>query len=293
MTVDERYLPTNSMRFHLLTAGDGDDLMLFLHGFPDAPTSMVPLLEKAAEAGYYAVAPYMRGYGKTGPARNGHYYISDLARDCVGMIDALDRGEAVVVGHDWGAVAAYAAANRSPGRIRRLVTMSVPPLGVFLRNYFRYPEQLLRSWYIFFFQLPLLPQIRLKRNDFQLIEDLWNRWSPNWNPPQQYLNGVKKAFETDWTPTASIGYYRALIRGLLRDRRSHRKSRKLSFAPLDVPSLIMTGEADKSVLPESFRGLERAYDADYQFHRLSSVGHFPHLEATNEVFERMMDYLPA
>lgn len=265
--------------------------MLFLHGFPDAATSMVPLMKRAAEAGFYAVAPFMRGYGETGPAPEGNYYVSDLARDCINIVDALGVGEAVVVGHDWGAVTAYAAANRSPGRIRRLVTMSVPPMGVFLESYFRNPRQFLHSWYVFFFQLPLLPQLALRRNDFEFIDRIWDQWSPEWDPHREYLESVKDAFRNDWTPEASIAYYRALFRGFLSDRRRHQKSRLLSFAPIEIPSLILTGGEDGCALPGSFAGLERAYDVDYEFHEMASVGHFPHLEAPNEVFELIDEFL--
>lgn len=291
MEIQERYLPTNSLRFHLLTAGKGERLMLFLHGFPDAPTSMIPLMRKAARNGYYAVAPYMRGYGQTGRPSGDNYFISDLARDCVSIIDALNVGEGVLVGHDWGAIAGYAAANRSPGRISRLVALSVPPLSIFFENCLRHPRQLLHSWYVFFFQAPLLPELAIKRGDFQCLESIWRRWSPGWHPPEDYLEAVKDAFRTDGTPRAAIGYYRALLRDGLTDRRRYRKSRKLSFDTISVPSLIMTGLKDRSVLPQTYTGLERAYEVDYEFYKMEDVGHFPHLEATDEVFERIFDYL--
>ncbi|MFB6347144.1 MAG: alpha/beta fold hydrolase, partial [bacterium] len=263
----------------------------FLHGFPDAATSMVPLLKRAAANGYSAVAPFMRGYGETSDPEHGNYFVSDMARDCVEIIEALDAGEVTIVGHDWGAVAGYAAANRSPGRFSKLVSMSVPPMRVFLRNLIRIPRQFLQSWYMFFFQLPFLPEIVLKRNDFQFVETIWSQWNPDWDYPRDHLESVKEVFRSDGTPEAALSYYRALMRGILTDFRRHRKSRKLSFQKIGIPTLVMTGGEDRCVLPETFEGLERGFQGPYFFHRVGSAGHFPHLESTGEVIDRILTFL--
>ena len=127
---DSGSVRANGLRFHYLQAGDGP-LALCLHGFPDSPWTYRHLLPELARAGYRAVAPFMRGYAPTEIPRDGRYHAGDLAADVVALHQALDGDErAVLVAHDWGAVAAYGGVAREPQRWRRCVVMNVPPLAV-------------------------------------------------------------------------------------------------------------------------------------------------------------------
>ena len=109
----------NGIDFECLRAGAGDRLALCLHGFPDDAGSMRPVLDRLADAGFTAVAPYMRGYAPTDPAPHGDYSAGALGSDAVALADVLSgtldvAGGPVLVGHDWGAVAAYAADRTDP-----------------------------------------------------------------------------------------------------------------------------------------------------------------------------------
>jgi len=130
------------------------DLALLLHGFPDDARSMLLLAERFVAAGFRSIAPYLRGYRPSDAAPDGDYGIVSLARDAVGLIDAANAETATIVGHDWGAVTAYVAANLSSARVRRIVTMSVPPPRIFFPSFLRHPAQIRRSWYMGYFQLP-------------------------------------------------------------------------------------------------------------------------------------------
>src|SRR5205085_918210 len=138
------------LTFATIEEGDGP-LVLCLHGFPDHARSFRHQLPALASAGYRAVAPAMRGYAPTGPAAVGRYQSAALAEDAVALIAALGYDDAVVFGHDWGALAAYGAALAAPTRVRKLVTAAVPygpqVTAAFMTSY----DQQRRSWYMFFF----------------------------------------------------------------------------------------------------------------------------------------------
>src|SRR5437763_9027559 len=141
----------NGLEFGLLEAGSGP-LALCLHGFPDSADTWRHLLPALAGAGFHAVAPFMRGYAPTAVPADGNYQLGALAADAVALHEVLGGdGNAVLIGHDWGAEAAYGAAAHAPDRWRRLVTLAVPPAAldeVLFSDY----EQLKRFFYLFMFR---------------------------------------------------------------------------------------------------------------------------------------------
>src|SRR5215831_12141247 len=152
-TVLTRTVLANDLEFGVLEAGAGP-LALCLHGFPDTAHTWKFLLPALAEAGFHAVAPFMRGYAPTGIPADGAYQVGALVADAVALHEVLGGDEdAVLIGHDWGAEAAYGAAAFAPGRWRRLVTLAVPPAAldpVLFGDY----EQLRRFFYEFMFRDP-------------------------------------------------------------------------------------------------------------------------------------------
>jgi pimeloyl-ACP methyl ester carboxylesterase len=167
----------------VLEAGSGP-LALCLHGFPDTAHTWAHLLPALAGAGFRAVAPFMRGYAPTGLPADGAYHTGALAADAVALHQALGGdGDAVLIGHDWGAEAAYAAAAEAPGRWRRLVTLAVPPAGldpVLFSDY----EQLRRFFYLFLFRDPGgLAEAVVAADEMSFLDRLWADWSPGSTRP--------------------------------------------------------------------------------------------------------------
>ncbi|MGV3757986.1 MAG: alpha/beta fold hydrolase, partial [Actinomycetota bacterium] len=137
-----------------LELGEGP-LALCLHGFPDSAWTWRHLLPALAEAGYRAVAPFLRGYAPSAVPADGRYQTAALGLDACALHEALGGGDdAVIIGHDWGAMATYVAASHEPDRWRRVVAMAVPPAAAVAGGFMTY-AQLKRSWYMFFFQHPL------------------------------------------------------------------------------------------------------------------------------------------
>lgn len=277
-----KHITANGIHFAYHEAGAPDaPLVLCLHGFPDTAQSYDSLLKTLADADYRAVAPYMRGYAPTGLASDNDYSTTTLGHDVLALIDALGAKTAAVIGHDWGAYAAYCAANIDATRIRQLVLMSVPHIGGAVQSL----KQLRRSWYIWFFQLSRWPERTVAKNDYQFIDRLYQAWSPTWSVTAQDLQPVKAALSAPGGLAAAIGYYRAMFRG------SSRASWALLSAKTSPATLMLSGEIDGAVGAEVFTRSAQAFSGSFEFHLLPGVGHFPHREAPAEVERRIMDFL--
>ena len=127
--ITERFIETNGIRMRIKERGEGP-LVLLVHGWPESWYSWRHQMKALADAGYHAVAPDMRGYGKTdSPYETEAYTIYELAKDVVGIIDAIGEETALLVGHDWGAIVAWHCVLVHPERFTGHVSMSVPYYG--------------------------------------------------------------------------------------------------------------------------------------------------------------------
>ena len=237
--MEELELRAGDRRFFALADGPGDGpLVLLLHGFPELSRSWRHQLRALAGAGYRSVAPDLRGYGRSD--RSGPYDLRTLARDAAGLVEALGRERAVVVGHDWGGAVAWATAVHEPRVVERLAVLNCPHPGVLAEEMLRNPRQVLRSWYIFFFQLPWLPERLLARDGARYVARALRGGS--------YVRGAfsaeelavyREAFARPGAAGAALGYYRAAFRGSLGLRREGRRH------PIGVPTLVIWGARDR------------------------------------------------
>jgi pimeloyl-ACP methyl ester carboxylesterase len=268
-----RLVTVNGLRVAFRTAGEGP-LALLLHGFPDTPATWRHLAPRLVAAGFRVVTPWMRGYAPTDVPADGRYDADARAADANALHDALDGdGDAVVVGHDWGADTAYAAVAAEPERWRRVVTLAVPPEAA-LTHAPRHPRQLRRSWYMAAAQVPWeqwAPDRARAR-----IERLWTDWSPGYRPVAEDLQPLRATMEAPGALAAMLGYYRAARRGVVRDGLGG------DGAPVPPrPTLYLHGRDDGCI---DARWAERARPVLAGGHPASSVevvhgvGHFLHLE---------------
>ena len=196
----------NGLTFHYLEAGAGP-LVLALHGFPDHARSYRHQMPALAAAGYRVVAPYLRGYAPTEIPDGGYFGVPALAADAVALARALSDEPVVLIGHDWGAAAAHAAAVMAPERFSKLITIAVPYGPAFPQSLVTSAEQQRRSWYMFFFQLPFA-EAAVALDDFAFIERLWRDWSPGWDFPRGELDSLKRTLGAPGVLTAALSYYR-------------------------------------------------------------------------------------
>lgn len=278
----------NGLEFGYVESGAGP-LVLALHGFPDLPRTFLRQLGALSEAGYRVVAPYMRGYHPTLAPPGASYERAELARDALALIDALSEEPVVLLGHDWGAAAAYHAACVAPEKVARLVTIAVPYgdtwWGAFVTN----PEQQRRSWYIYFFQLPFA-EAAVEHDDFAFLERLWRDWSPGWDYPPEELEAVKEAFRQPGVLTAALAYYRHVL-DPPGDRPDLDPIREAYGGPVPVPTLYIHGEHDGGIGAENVAGMEAWFPAGLELHVVADAGHFVHRERPHEVNRLIMEFL--
>lgn len=289
MSIDARTVTANGIDFHCLTAGDDGPLALCLHGFPDSAWTWRHLLPALADAGYRAVAPFMRGYFPTGLAADDVYQTGALASDACALHEALGGdGDAVVVGHDWGAIAAYGAASFGPERWRKVVGAAVPPGDAVGRAFLDY-AQLRRSWYMFFFQHPLSDLV-VPLDDLKFIDHLWADWSPGYDASDD-LPRVKDALRDPAHLAAALGYYRATL-GNGPTSPDYEAAQNAGRQVPTQPLLYLQGLDDGCIGPDVAAGVPDALA--HESSRMVTVedaGHFLHLERPDLVNSLILDFL--
>ena len=242
-TLEELWFERDGVRLHVVADGPDDGpLVILLHGFPELWYSWRKQIGPLAKAGFRVVAPDQRGYNVSSkPAKIADYAVSHLTSDVIALADQHGRDKFCLAGHDWGAAVAWATALQYPQRLRKLVILNVPHPAVFLRTVRSNPRQMLRSWYIAFFQIPRLPEWRFSSNNFSAgVKALVASSRPGTFTPED-LEQYRKAWSNPGTVTAMINWYRAFFRArapLPTDMQVH------------VPTCILWGRRDMFLLPE-------------------------------------------
>ena len=289
--IERARVSANGIVFEVMTCGSGP-LALCLHGFPDTAHSWRYLLPELANAGFRAVAPFMRGYAPTSLAPNGAYQTAALATDANALHEALGGdSRAVIIGHDWGAPATYGAAILEPSRWSRVVGMSVPPWNTFGNAFLTNQDQIQRSWYMFFFQHPLSDHI-VSSNDMAFIDRLWSQWSPGYDGSAD-ARRVKESLADPAHLAAALGYYRATLGQGYRDPALAEAQTAMQTETPSQPVLYLHGETDGCI------GVELARDADSRKPDNARVvvvegaGHFLQLEQPERVNRLIVDWVTA
>ena len=287
--VTARTVTANGLTFHALEAGEGP-LILCLHGFPDHARSFVPLMHRLAAAGYRVVAPNMRGFWPTEPAPDGCYQGWATGADAVALVEALGETEAAaLVGHDWGAVAAYAAVRTAPERFERLVAMSVPEGGRLGAAMIANPLQQKRSWYMYFFQMPLA-EAALAADDFSLVDRLWADWSPGYRLSPEDREALIAMFRQPGVPAALLAYYRQAFNPALSRPEWAERQAALRGA-ITVPALYLHGRDDGCIGADVAEGMEGGFSAGLEMAVIDGAGHFLQVEQPDVVADRILTFL--
>lgn len=279
----------NGVDFALLECGSGP-LALCLHGFPDSAHSWRHLLPALADAGFRAVAPFMRGYAPTSVPADGLFQTGALSADANALHEALGGGgDAVLVGHDWGAPAVYGAAASAPDRWSKVVGMAVPPGGAMGAAFVTNTDQLKRSWYMFFFQHPL-SDIVVPSNDLSFIDMIWADWSPG-HPAAQDAENVKQCLRDPANMQAALGYYRATL-GQGKRSPEYDAIQAAGGGELTQPTLYLHGRNDGCIGAEVAESA-RAMCPWAQVEIVEGAGHFLQLEQPARVNELVTSFVTA
>ncbi|HME47373.1 alpha/beta fold hydrolase [Mycobacterium sp.] len=276
-------------------AAAGAPIALCLHGFPDTAHGWRLLAPRLAAAGWRVVAPFMRGYAPSTLAAHGSYHVGAQMDDALRVLDGVGpTGRDVVIGHDWGAIAASGLAAMPDSPFRRAVVMSVPPSRAFwprrghgLRRSLLalLPAQALRSWYTMYFQLPWLPE----HSKSWILPLLWRRWSPGFDASED-LRHVDAAIGSPQSWRAALGPYRATARPG-KPPAQYAELERYWQRPLRLPTLYLHGADDGCLGVKLADRARTALPPDGAMHVVHRAGHFLQPEQPDVVAGRILDFI--
>lgn len=281
-----QYFDLPGLRMHVAIAGPEEGpLLILLHGFPEFWYSWRHQIGPLAQAGFRVVVPDQRGYNLT--TKTPPFDIHTLVGDITALMDACGAASAYVAGHDWGAAVAWGLATLQPERVKRLAILNVPhPAPMFHALTGGNLRQLRRSWYIFFFQIPDLPEWALRRQNYANL----HRMMKGSSLPHTFTEIDLARYQAAWAQPgalyAMIGWYRALLRA------SFRQNRQLSQTRVHVPTLILWGEKDIAL------GVELAEQScdwvdDVQLVRFPNATHWVHEDEAEAVTQALLAHFGA
>ncbi|MEO6862035.1 MAG: alpha/beta hydrolase [Microcoleus sp.] len=273
-------IATNNIKLHCVTQGSGP-LMLMLHGFPEFWYSWRHQIPEFA-SDYKVVAVDLRGYNDSDkPEAKSAYVMAEFVQDVKGIIQGLGYKSCVLVAHDWGGAIAWNFAYAYPEMVDKLIVMNLPHPAKFAEG-LRTRQQLLKSWYIFLFQLPFLPEFLIKLGDYRAIALAFEGMAVDKNTfTPSDIQAYKDAAAKPGALTATINYYRNIARGFL-DRQN--------WGVLQVPTLMIWGENDSALGKELTYGTED-YVQDFQIQYIPNCSHWVQQEQPHLVNSCMRDFL--
>jgi pimeloyl-ACP methyl ester carboxylesterase len=236
--MDHQYIETNGIRLNVVQDGPVEGpLVILLHGFPEFSFGWRQQIPYLASAGYRVWAPDQRGYNLSDkPEGIAAYNLDELAADVIGLINAAGQEQAFLIGHDWGASVAWWAAAKYPDRLAKLVTLNVPHGAVMQKNLRSNFSQMRKSWYMFFFQVPWLPEMLAQRQDWKMVTDVLMKSSRPGTFNASDLDQYRHAWSQPNAYRSMLNWYRAIIQ---------KPPRPPARARISVPTLLIWGAEDK------------------------------------------------
>ena len=242
-------IESNGINLHTVQCGqvNGPPVIL-LHGFPEFWYGWRHQIDPLAEAGYRIIIPDQRGYNLSDKPRGvSAYTLHELAGDVIGVLDCLGLKQCYLVGHDWGGAVAWETALAYPGRIQKLAILNVPHLDVMIRFLRSSRKQLKKSWYIFFFQLPGLPEWWLSKKEYANLQRMLRLSGRRGTFSEADIDQYLQAWRQPGALKGMINWYRsAFRRGLIGLwKANHSNARRVS-----VPTLMLWGKRDVALSHE-------------------------------------------
>jgi pimeloyl-ACP methyl ester carboxylesterase len=285
-----RFVDTGEVRLHVAEARpssvDGGEvpehvpLVVFLHGFPEFWWTWRHQLDAMKRAGFWAVAPDLRGFNESDkPEGVSAYTVEKIAADVAGLIRALGRRTATVVGHDWGAVIAYTFAQEHGEMVERLAILNVPHPLVMKHALLRRPAQMMKSWYMFFFQLPRIPERAIAHGDFQYVRRMLREDGISSEEAEHLIDALR----VPGAASSGMNYYRSILRRVVTGRGP--RVRKI-----EKPVLVIWGDNDR-VLEKSLAEPPKDLVPHARVVHLPDSTHWVQNDAPEKVNELLLDFI--
>ncbi|MGB7284284.1 MAG: alpha/beta hydrolase [Candidatus Acidiferrum sp.] len=270
-----------AIQLHAVAAGPVDGpVVILLHGFPEFWYSWHKQIDPLSAAGFRVIVPDQRGYNTSSKPRGASFYaLSHLTSDVLSIADQLNQPRIFLAGHDWGAAVAWSVALLHPQRVAKLAILNVPHPSVMLRYLKTNRRQLRRSWYMFFFQLPFIPEFAFSVFDFRLgARSLLRSSRPGTFSPQD-LAQYRAAWSQPGVLTSMINWYRAAAR----------YRTKFPDSTVHVPTRILWGERDNFLLSEMAHESLR-YCATAELYTFPNASHWLQHEEPARVSQLLIDF---
>ena len=284
VAAEARFIAVNGLELHTIVAGPLDGpLAVLLHGFPECWYAWRKQIKPLVEAGYRVVVPDQRGYNLSDKPRGIHNYrLEALSADVVELIRSLGHEKAIVVGHDLGGMVSWHLAMHHPQVVEKLIVMNAPYPAAFLRELRSNPAQRRKSWYMGFFQLPIVPEELFGHDPIESARRIFRQNTINQDAFSSFdLHVMATALAQPNALTSMLNWYRAAARG---------RSALENLRPIEQPTLLMWAE-DDAVLGRSLTyGLEPWF-SNLKIHTIPHCGHWMQNEAPREVNEELLAFL--
>jgi pimeloyl-ACP methyl ester carboxylesterase len=261
--INQTSLKINALQFDCLTAGNpSNELVIFLHGFPETAYMWRNILPSISKLGFFCIAPNMRGYSKEAcPKGRKHYSLERLCEDIKTFAQYFGREKFHLIGHDWGAIIGWQFVGDHPKTVISWTALSVPHGEAMLSALRKNFSQIKKSWYVFFFQLPLLPELLIRRKDFQLLRDLWE------SSEEEEIEAYLSVFGNKKCLTAAINYYRNLPKKMIQSMS------QTQMEQIKVPTLFIWGKTDLAIGQAPAEACHQYVEREYEFLKLEG-GHW-------------------
>jgi len=269
---------------HAVAAGPPDGpAVILLHGFPEFWYGWRRQIEPLAAAGFRVIVPDQRGYNLSSkPSGMAAYSLTELVSDVIAIADQLGQEKIFLAGHDWGAAVAWSTALLHPHRIAKLVVLNVPHPSVMRKFIGTHPRQLLRSWYMFFFQFPWLPEALFSAFNYRIGARGFLRSSRPGTFSGEDLAQYRTAWSQPRAITSMINWYRALFRTRV----------KFPDRTVRIPTRILWGKRDTFLLVEMAHESLR-YCTNAELFTFANATHWLQHEEPARVSELLIDFFRA
>ena len=266
--------------FECLVSGmDSDELIILLHGFPESSYVWRKLMPDLSAKGFYCIAPNMRGYSKGArPKGRKHYFIDNLTQDILQIAQNAGKDKFHLIGHDWGAAIGWNLVSENPTKILSWTALSVPHNQSFYEAIMNDPDQKRRSKYIKLFQLPFLPEYKMRKDDFKLFRKLWNRQS------EDEIENYLSIFRQKGALTSILNYYRANYKFI------KKSSSAQITGDVHTPTLFIWGRKDIAVGSIAVENGHKYMKSYYKFLELDA-GHWLIQSKYSEVKDAIVKHL--
>lgn len=283
-TLQHKFTDVNGIRLHYVEQGKGE-LVILLHGWPEfwyCWRKQIPELAKH----FHVVAPDLRGFNESDkPANVSAYKIETVTKDIVELIEKTGHKKATVIAHDWGGSVGYELGMNYPEKLNKLIILNSPHPSVMKKHLMTNPKQRKRSSYMFFFQIPLLPELFMKLTLQKTFTKSFRGWAYNKEQfPDEVIAEYVKAFRKKGAIRGGLNWYRAAFR-------SWKKENKKEKKPVSVPTLIIWGENDKALGKELIYDMDKYFSAPFEVKYISKCSHWVQNEYPELVNKYILEFL--